>query len=469
MSTKNPIFQFKRGDAERWIEVNPVLRSGEPGYEKNTGKLKIGDGITPWVRLPYISSSEGSGELEIVSVQFFDQLPKVGNYNQIYRVINKQALYQWNNNQYEILSSSVEGYEIEVIEHDYGYELIITNGDTVETIYLSNGLTPFINLSNNWQIGDQDTGVKATGNGIQSTTINEKGELIIEYTNQEIVNLGTVVGEKGSDYILTSSDKAEIANIVMDSEQIDTAIDEKVASAVETAVGSVEWEIDQEFIPISENAQSGKAVAQAVEYYTFFELSGDMAGNEVSGIASPSAVVNYVKRKVDDCMFTGLSPEMEGHNVSGIVTPSAVVDYVNDYVAENGGATFTPSVSDEGVISWTNDKGLENPTPINIKGQQGDTGEQGPQGIPGEKGEKGDKGETGPTGPKGDKGDTGEQGPIGLTGPEGPQGEKGDKGDQGDPYVLTDADKQSIAALVENDFEMILDELHAYAQAILEE
>ena len=36
------------------------------------------------------------------------------------------------------------------------------------------------------------------------------------------------------------------------------------------------------------------------------------------------------------------------------------------------GVTFTPSVSAEGVISWTNDGDRVNPTPINIKGQQGD-------------------------------------------------------------------------------------------------
>ncbi len=30
------------------------------------------------------------------------------------------------------------------------------------------------------------------------------------------------------------------------------------------------------------------------------------------------------------------------------------------------GATFMPSVSETGVISWTNDKGLENPTPVNL-------------------------------------------------------------------------------------------------------
>ena len=37
---------------------------------------------------------------------------------------------------------------------------------------------------------------------------------------------------------------------------------------------------------------------------------------------------------------------------------------------ENG-ATFTPSVSSAGVISWTNDKDLENPDPVNIKGGDG--------------------------------------------------------------------------------------------------
>jgi hypothetical protein len=30
------------------------------------------------------------------------------------------------------------------------------------------------------------------------------------------------------------------------------------------------------------------------------------------------------------------------------------------------GATFTPSVSEDGTLSWTNDKGLENPVPFNI-------------------------------------------------------------------------------------------------------
>ncbi len=70
------------------------------------------------------------------------------------------------------------------------------------------------------------------------------------------------------------------------------------------------------------------------------------------------------------------------------------------------GATFTPSVSAEGVISWTNDKELPNPEPVNIKG------EQGIQGVPGEKGEKGDPGEPGA---KGEQGDPGQPGADGKT------------------------------------------------------
>lgn len=48
--------------------------------------------------------------------------------------------------------------------------------------------------------------------------------------------------------------------------------------------------------------------------------------------------------------------------------------------AKNGdfdGATFTPSVSEDGDLSWTNDKGKENPPTVNIKGEPGAPGEPG--------------------------------------------------------------------------------------------
>ena len=44
---------------------------------------------------------------------------------------------------------------------------------------------------------------------------------------------------------------------------------------------------------------------------------------------------------------------------------------------EFNGATFTPSVDKDGNISWTNNKGLENPSSQNIRGPQGIQGPQG--------------------------------------------------------------------------------------------
>ena len=51
-------FQLKRGTAARWKELNPVLRQGEPGFEFDTGKLKIGDGLTTYNDLRYQTSKD---------------------------------------------------------------------------------------------------------------------------------------------------------------------------------------------------------------------------------------------------------------------------------------------------------------------------------------------------------------------------------------------------------------------------
>ena len=107
--TVQHVYQFKRGAAQRWIEVNPVLQQGEPGFEYDTGKLKIGDGFTPWMALPYINQDIGvSGQEEMVTVSTYDQLPSVGDKNKLYRVVEDKLLYQWNfhNGVYESLGAT---------------------------------------------------------------------------------------------------------------------------------------------------------------------------------------------------------------------------------------------------------------------------------------------------------------------------------------------------------------------------
>lgn len=62
---------------------------------------------------------------------------------------------------------------------------------------------------------------------------------------------------------------------------------------------------------------------------------------------------------------------------------------------------FVPSVSSDGVLSWSNKAGLTNPASVNIKGEKGDQGLQGLQGVQGVQGVKGEKGDKGDTGAKG--------------------------------------------------------------------
>jgi hypothetical protein len=50
----NYIIQLKRGKSSSWTTLNPVLSPGEPGFEIDTGKVKIGNGIDEWVELPYL-------------------------------------------------------------------------------------------------------------------------------------------------------------------------------------------------------------------------------------------------------------------------------------------------------------------------------------------------------------------------------------------------------------------------------
>jgi hypothetical protein len=49
----------RRGLSSAWASVNPILAEGEPGFETNTYKLKIGDGTTPWNDLRYFTFDGG--------------------------------------------------------------------------------------------------------------------------------------------------------------------------------------------------------------------------------------------------------------------------------------------------------------------------------------------------------------------------------------------------------------------------
>lgn len=60
--------QIRRDTAANWTSSNPILAQGEFGYETNTKKFKIGDGITAWSSLSYFTSGGVAALVDLTDV-----------------------------------------------------------------------------------------------------------------------------------------------------------------------------------------------------------------------------------------------------------------------------------------------------------------------------------------------------------------------------------------------------------------
>lgn len=65
-------FQWRLDSAADWTAANPVLIAGEPGMETDTGKVKVGDGVTAWNSLGYFPSSMGNVTVQDLTAQDID-------------------------------------------------------------------------------------------------------------------------------------------------------------------------------------------------------------------------------------------------------------------------------------------------------------------------------------------------------------------------------------------------------------
>lgn len=55
--------RLRRASTAEWERINPILADGEPGYERGANKLKVGDGVTPWKQLGYLTPPKLSMEM----------------------------------------------------------------------------------------------------------------------------------------------------------------------------------------------------------------------------------------------------------------------------------------------------------------------------------------------------------------------------------------------------------------------
>ena len=168
----------------------------------------------------------------------------------------------------------------------------------------------------------------------------------------------------------------------------------------------------------------------------------------VDTLASAKDYADKAKEYADKAASVGIEIDKAVESAQNAATSEKAAkgyaDKAKEY-SENVNV-FIPSVDADGVMTWTNKAGLDNPAPVSVKGERGEKGEQGVKGDAGAKGERGEQGPQGLQGLRGEKGDRGDafkytdftaaqlaalKGPKGDTGLQGPRGEQGPKGDTG--------------------------------------
>ena len=79
--------QLRRNTAALAAASNPTLNEGEPGFETDTGKFKIGDGVTAWNALEY------AGQTGIVeNVESLTELRNIGQYNPVWNSADIESI-----------------------------------------------------------------------------------------------------------------------------------------------------------------------------------------------------------------------------------------------------------------------------------------------------------------------------------------------------------------------------------------
>lgn len=256
-----------------------------------------------------------------------------------------------------------------------------------------------------------------------------QGRILNEQDNQldtKISNLTNSVNEKDTEL------ENEIKQLSADMKEKDTELDGKITTLTNSSEQK-DTELDGKITTLRSDMESGDtstlssaktyadgqsstALSSAKEYADTavansktetsaeFNKKLDKAGGKVSGDLEVAGALTadqkfYAKYGVTICQRGDISKKITalctGKNAGkfvgktetdlarmAVATPvndddAANKKYVVDAIKTGGfgaldGATFTPSVSSDGVLSWTNDKGKTNPASVNIKGPKGD-------------------------------------------------------------------------------------------------
>ena len=149
---ENKRIQIRRDIALNWTTKNPVLLYGEVGFDMTANNIKIGDGVTPWNSLEYISAKVDLSEyytreqvddlidrIDIPEVDLTQYYTKEETENKIEEAIQGIEIPKTDLSDYYTkeetenkIEEAVEGIEIPEVETPGKGNIIIKQGDNTQ-------------------------------------------------------------------------------------------------------------------------------------------------------------------------------------------------------------------------------------------------------------------------------------------------------------------------------------------------
>ncbi len=164
--------QLRRGTAASWSSNGTVvLAAGEPGFETDTGKFKVGDGTTQWTSLPY------AGGAESLRLQDLSDVSSTAP--------NSGEVLKWNGSAWAPAADSTGGggdgnttYAISAETATGGVNLRLTGSDSsTDDVKLAEGSNVTITRT------DANTiTIAATGTGGGASNLDDLGDVVITGT-----------------------------------------------------------------------------------------------------------------------------------------------------------------------------------------------------------------------------------------------------------------------------------------------
>lgn len=368
-TTVNVQMQQRRDTAASWTSVNPTLRSGEFGYETDTGKFKIGDGTTAWTSLAYLPIPDNSNEID-------GDLTVTGNLTVqgTTTTIDTTTLLVEDKN----IEMGVVATPTDVTADGGGITLKGATDKTINWIDATDAWTfsEHVNIAN---------GKEYRINGVSVLTSTTLGANV---TGSSLTSVGTITTGVWNGTAITDANLATISTAGKVSNSATTATDANTASAIVARDASGNFSAGTITASLSGNATSATTATTATSATTAgsltaartIELTGDVTGSvstDLSGTASiatsvaAGAIVNADVNAAAAIAGTKIDADFGDQDLT-VDTDRLFVDVSENRVGINCTPAVTLDINATDAVALPHGTELERPadggTPANLTG-----------------------------------------------------------------------------------------------------